>query len=172
MVDSDQESLDLDDLLLKAWQLATLSKDPSTQLGAILFREDDVSHYLGHYLVRGVNHLPSGIDPKVWKIREQKYKHVIHAEIAVIEMATRCDYPTVGATLVCPWACCMNCARKIAAAGIAVMVVDDGAMRRTPTRWAQTIIDAHEYLKGCGVDILSLPTPENKPPTLFDGSMW
>lgn len=171
-----REEIDLGDMLLAAWRLAQKSEDPSTQLGAILFRENDDSSLeskrMGDYVVRAVNHLPKGTDRKVWQDRDAKYKHVIHAECAVINLAKSLDYTTDGATMVCPWACCLDCAKAIVGAGVSVLVVDDEAMKRTPDRWAQTIIDAHEYLQRKGVDVISLPTPENKPTTMFGGEEW
>lgn len=167
-----RDPYDLEDLLLRSWQLATHSEDPSTQLGAILIREDDTDHDMGDYILRGVNHLPAGTDKKVWKVREQKYRYVVHAECAVLNQARALEYPTHKSTLVCPWACCYQCAKEIVKAGVSVVVVDDGAMSRTPERWRDTIDSAHELLRENRVDIISLPTPKGKPETLFNGEVW
>lgn len=98
-----------------ARQAATRSKDPSTQVGAILVDRDN------HVVMTGFNGFPPGIDetPERWE-RPAKYQRVIHAEMNAIGHAARKGISTEGATLYCTHFPCnkVGCARLIIAAGI------------------------------------------------------
>ena len=168
------DPIELTEAMLQAWKTATKSRDPSTQLGAVLFREDSSDgEGMGDYIVRQFNHLPSGVPESVLKNRDKKYEYIIHAEVAVLNLAKAMNYPVDRqTTLVCPWACCMQCAERIVEDGVGIVVVDEGAMDRTPSRWKPSIEMGHRYLREHNVDILCIPTPKNKPETLFDGRLW
>lgn len=162
--------------LLDAWKVASKSKDPSTQLGAILLSANyfDEHRKTDLWEVQQCNHFAPGTHEICWHAREAKYKKVIHAEEAVIYLAAKMGLSTAESTLVCGWACCLRCARAIVGAGVRNLVIDAAAMRRSPERWRESIEEGHEYLRENGVFIYELERPDRmfKVPTLFDGEMW
>lgn len=94
-----------------AYIAARNSKDPSSQTGAVLLGPDE------SVIGVGFNDFPPGVDPQYWDIREEKYKRVVHAEVAAIIDAAKGGNSTLGSTLVGPWMACSNCAKHIAQAG-------------------------------------------------------
>ena len=71
-------------LLELAKHISTWSKDPSTQVGAVVALGRDV-------LGVGYNGFPKGVndDPERYNNRELKYKLVVHAEVNALLMAGR-----------------------------------------------------------------------------------
>jgi dCMP deaminase len=92
---------------------ATRSKDPSTQVGAIIIDKDK------WILSTGYNGFAPGVheDDKRWS-RPEKYKRVIHAEMNSIAAAARAGHSTKGAHLYVTHYPCLMCARLIIASGI------------------------------------------------------
>src|SRR3546814_4797914 len=76
-----------------AQDVASRSKDPSTQVGAVLVDADN------HIIATGYNGFPPGIEetPARWQ-RPDKYERVIHAEMNAIAHAARAGHSTAGAT--------------------------------------------------------------------------
>lgn len=111
----------LDTERLETWALdmarhvAKLSKDPSTQVGAILF---DTKR---RFVSAGYNGLPRGVadTPERLTDRDIKYKMIRHAEANAIAFATA---PLDGATLVVTHPCCAQCAGAAIQAGVAHVV--------------------------------------------------
>lgn len=141
----------LHDERLEMWALdmarhvAKLSKDPSTQVGAVLFdakRRFVSAGYNG--LPRGVKDLPARLED-----RAVKYKMIRHAEANAISFATA---PLDGATLVVTHPCCAQCAGAAIQAGIAHVVwpQPDAAFR---ARWADDIRLVQEMFTEAGVEI-------------------
>lgn len=99
--------------------VATRSKDPSTQVGAVIVDSS------GRIVSTGYN----GFPPKVqdteerWK-RPQKYSRVVHAEMNAIGHAARRGTSLLGSTLYCTHFPCnkAGCARLIITAGISCVV--------------------------------------------------
>lgn len=87
------------------------SKDPRTRVGAAILTPD------WGIVSMGYNGFPMGTpdDPAIWNDREQKYKHVIHAESNAIDFAHR---NLKGMMLVCNLFPCHLCAQRIAQNGI------------------------------------------------------
>lgn len=96
-----------------ALQVATRSKDPSTQVGAVLVNEhsDIVS--------TGYNGFPPRVEDTVerWQ-RPLKYEFVVHAEMNAIARAARFGKTTDNTTLYCTHFPCANCAKAVIAAGV------------------------------------------------------
>jgi dCMP deaminase len=95
-----------------AQHVAKLSKDPSTQVGAVIF--DNKRRLVS----AGYNGLPRGVHDNETRLadRETKYKMILHAERNAMAFATA---PLEGATLFCTHPCCMQCASQIIQMGIA-----------------------------------------------------
>lgn len=107
----------LRDSRLETWaielarHMALLSKDPSTQVGAVILSPER------RLISAGYNGLPRGVDDTEERLtnRDIKYKMIRHAEANAISFATA---SLVGATLVCTHPCCAQCAGAAIQAGI------------------------------------------------------
>ena len=96
--------------------VAGWSKDPSTQVGAVIMRPDKTVASMGYNgFPRGVLDTESRYDN-----REEKYKLVVHAEANAIVAD---QSPVVGMTLYCTLFPCCECAKLIIQSGIAEVVV-------------------------------------------------
>lgn len=142
-----------DNDMLLAYAEATKSRDPSTQLGAVL-----TSGFAGVIGV-GHNHFPAGVDESFWHgPKEAKYERVVHAELAAILAAAQTGYSTKGSTLVCPWASCSNCAKYMVEAGVETLVRH---IERDPhSSWAESIATGDEIMRSGGITIIEIePVP-------------
>ncbi len=94
-----------------ARHVAKLSKDPSTQVGAVIFTPER------RFISAGYNGLPRGVEDTAERLtnRDVKYKMIRHAEANAIAFATA---PLTGATLVCTHPCCAQCAGAAIQAGV------------------------------------------------------
>lgn len=92
---------------------ASRSKDPSTQVGAIIVDKDKAT------VSKGYNGFPSGIleTEERWQ-RPIKYDLVIHAECNAIARAAKRGIAVDGCTMYVTHFPCLNCAKTIIAAGI------------------------------------------------------
>ena len=100
-----------------ATEIAKRSKDPSTQVGAILVSPDRKHISLGY------NGMPTNYpeNEAIWE-RPTKYDYVVHAEVNAV---LNCDFPTIGCTLYVTGVPCNDCAKFIAQAGITRIVYRD-----------------------------------------------
>lgn len=142
------------DFLVLAYKQAELSRDPSTQNGAVLV---DPQYRL---VVAGApNNFPSGVieNDARWE-RPTKYWYVEHAERNAIYAAARAGIKTRGLAMVCPWAACADCARAIAQAGISVLARHRNSNDPTTThaRWDDTIVAGDQIFFEAGVTIVEL----------------
>lgn len=109
--------IDRDDYFLALCDVAAQrSKDPSTQVGAVLVKHGDV-------LSTGYNGFPAGMieTPERWE-RPTKYGIVVHAEENVILRAARNGVPILGSILYISLFPCSKCARLIGNSGIREIV--------------------------------------------------
>ena len=103
-------SVDLDRRYLQMVdQVADLSKDPSTKIGAI------ITYKSGLIISAGFNGFPSGVSedvPSRWE-RPEKYYWVEHAERNAIQRAALDDYILIGTTLYTTGIPCADCAKAV-----------------------------------------------------------
>ncbi len=101
-------------LLNLAGAIAQFSKDPSTQVGAVILGPN------GEGGPWGYNGAPRGCsaDEDERVERPEKYFWMEHAERNAIYTAARTGFTTVGCTMVITHPPCMDCARAIVQAGI------------------------------------------------------
>lgn len=94
-----------------AKHVATLSKDPSTKVGAVIF---DTKRRL---VSAGYNGFARGVRDTAERLenRDIKYRMIIHAEKNAIMFATA---PLAGCTLVVTHPCCAQCAALVIQSGI------------------------------------------------------
>ena len=115
-----------------AKEIASWSKDPSKQIGAVAIGEK------GQVLAQGYNGFPRGIDDSKEKYldRETKYKYVVHAEMNCIYNATYNGVSLQGATLyIYGLPTCSECAKGLIQVGVKRVVyqADD-----IPNIWAES----------------------------------
>ena len=115
-----------------AKEVATWSKDPSSQIGAVAVSDNKQVLATGYNgFPRGVNDLPGRYDD-----RELKYKYVVHAEQNVIYNATYNGVSLNGATLyVHGLPVCGSCALGIVQVGIKRIVMPK---MDYPERWVDS----------------------------------
>ena len=128
-------------------QMATFvsswSKDPSTQVGAVIADKDNRMIGLGY------NGFPRGVaDDHRLQDREQKYKLVIHAEENAILNSTA---TTHGCTIFSSHPPCLHCAGMLKQAGIARVVFEEptGAFK---SRW--NLDETLNYLKEIEIEAI------------------
>lgn len=123
--------------------VATWSKDPSTQVGAVITR--------GKFVVSlGFNGHPAGIEDSAARLndREMKYRTIIHAEMNAILSARQ---PLDGCTLyVVPFMPCSNCGAVIVQAGIKRVVT----YHNDNERWAESFEITRGIFAEAGVELV------------------
>ena len=158
------------ELLREAYKWAEkTSDDRSTKGGAILVRHDQMVP-----LLLGSNRFPSPAlsDNPANHERPRKYAFMEHAERDVIYRAVYCGISTRGLVMVCPWACCAECARAIVLAGITKVIAHKQAHDMSPPRWQQLIDDGIEILAAKGVEYLLWDGKVDGVENLFNGEIW
>lgn len=149
--------------LMLAATVSTWSKDPSTQCGAVIVRQDNTVASLGF------NGLPAPIvdDESLLDDRDEKYKRIIHSEMnALLFLRESCR----GAHMrmyVWPMVPCVRCMAHIIQAGILhVMAPSTGH-----PRWTESMGDAVALMDQAGGLIrfpLTQPAEAATIPTLPD----
>lgn len=129
-----------------AEQVAKLSKDESTKLGAVIVGPDREIRSTGY------NSFPRGANDNVpdRQLRPLKYKWIEHAERNAIYNAARMGTPLKFCTLYCAWPPCSDCARAIVQVGITVVVVKSFDV---PDAWEDNMDVARQILAEGGVVI-------------------
>ncbi len=127
-----------------AAHVATWSKDPSTQVGAVIV-DPETKIVLGF----GYNGFPRGVEDTEERLntRELKYKLVVHAEPnAILEAGHRCKGATI---FTWPLFTCNECAKLIIQAGIKKVISP-----RTPEgRWSESCDIAMYMYDEAGVEV-------------------
>lgn len=127
---------------------AARSKDPSTQIGAIIVGPNQ------EIRAGGYNGLPRGIDDSVLDRyqRPLKYSYFEHAERNAIFNAARIGTPTDGCRMYIsgPMPPCSNCARAIIQSGIRHVICESIEYLE---RWAEEGIVAMTLFKEARVDL-------------------
>ena len=126
--------------------VSTRSKDPSTQVGAVIARDKE-------FISFGYNGFPPQIeDKKEWyEDRETKYRLVIHAEANAILNNRGMDLRGA-ACYTFPLTPCGECAKLLVAAGIRRVVARIGLDVREEQRDPAKIKQATEVFDKAGVD--------------------
>lgn len=138
-------------VLLQEWalgmakHLAKLSKDPSSQVGAVIF--DQKRRIVGS----GYNGFPRGVEDRKDRLedREKKYRMIVHAESNAI-MFSNGDLE--GATMVVTHPCCARCAAVTIQAGIK-HVMWPKPSEAMALRWAEDFEAAAEMFSEAGVQV-------------------
>lgn len=138
----------------KALECASMSKDPSTKVGAVLVKDR-------HAFSDGFNGFPVGVaDNERLFDREQKLEFVVHAEMNAILFAAKRGIATCGSTLYvaardatggAAWGGppCVRCTVECIQAGVTEFV--SWPMKVAPSRWHTSIMKAREVIKEAGL---------------------
>lgn len=126
---------------------ATWSKDPSTQVGAVIA---DSSNRI---VSQGYNGLPRGAVDREMS-RGEKLRRTIHAEVNAVLFGGRA---VAACTLYCTHHPCARCASVIAQAGIWRVVCYDRPLRPD---WAEDIASARDTFAEAGMPLVIVPAPE------------
>ena len=129
--------------------VASWSKDPSTQTGAVISNGKKV-------ISLGFNGFPEGMpdDPESYADRENKYSRVVHCEVNAVLLAER---SVRGFTLYTyPFMSCDRCAVTMIQAGIKKCVFPTLAEDKME-RWAKAMEKSWKYFKECGVECVEVP---------------
>jgi len=146
--------------LCVAEALATLSKDPSTKVGALIFGPG--------YEIRsqGWNGAPRGSKADTdhrFQDRDEKLFWVAHAEMNAITNAARTGTPTEGCALLATHFPCIRCAVSIVQAGITEVICPEpeGGFAE---RWAADIKRTKELFYECGIRLVTFKEIGNEAP--------
>jgi dCMP deaminase len=129
--------------------ISTFSKDPSTQVGAVLVKDRRV-------ISLGFNGFPQGMsdDPALYANREEKYSRVVHGEVNALIFAGR---QVDGATLYTwPFAPCDRCAVQMLQAGIRLFVFPRLAPDKEE-RWGVSLKRSKQFFHEVGAVWVELP---------------
>lgn len=137
-----------------AQAVSKLSKDPSTQVGALVLGPAGEVRSLGY------NGAPRGCradEDERGTTRPEKYFWFSHAELNAITNAARVGTPLDNASLVVTHPPCMDCARAIVQAGIKHVFVP-GWDAQFHSRWHEHIVRTRRLFDECGVEFTTLET--------------
>jgi dCMP deaminase len=132
-----------------AFFVSRWSKDPSTQVGAVIVRPETRS-----IVSTGFNGLPRGVQDTPARLHDRDYKMMttVHAETNAILHAARTGIVLEGCTLYCTWPPCCHCAATIIQSGIKQVVVPHNV--HIPERWQESFAHARTLLIEAEVDYI------------------
>lgn len=133
-----------------AKEMATWSKDTSTQVGAVLVDQDRIIRSTGY------NGIPRNLDDLDTEksIRPDKQYYYEHAERNVLWNCCNVGIPTKKCTMYVTHLCCPDCARGIIQCGIIRVVVDSSIIDSGfYVRWYDRLVIAKKMLTEAGVEL-------------------
>lgn len=131
--------------------VSSFSKDPSTQVGAVITR-DKVGVSWGY------NGFPSGMPdtPELYADRDEKYSRIIHAEVNAL---LHSPGSVQGCTLYTyPFLCCDRCVVMMLEAGIQRFVCP--TLSEKHLRWADSLAKSKLYIWECNRQLEEIPFEE------------
>lgn len=134
--------------LAVAQTVAEKSKDPSTQVGAVIVDEENTIVITGH------NGMTQGIEehPAMWE-RPTKYDYVLHAELNAVARAARNGRSLRGCTLYVTHYPCNECAKVIVASGIKNVVTGAKPLN---SGWTETNEKAYKLFSLSNVEVTTI----------------
>lgn len=133
-----------------ARQVASWSKDPSTQTGAVIVRPDNSVASIGY------NGFPRGIEdtPARYDDRETKYSYIVHCELNAVLSAHE---SVQGNTLYTwPLLSCDRCAVHMIQAGITRVVATTCPPEKLD-RWQPILEESKRRFAEAGVEVVEIP---------------
>ena len=141
--------------LALAKEVASWSKDPSTQVGAVTVGNKK------EVLSQGFNGFPRGIidSDDRYNNRETKYKYVVHAEMNAIYNATYSGVSLDGAVLyVYGLPICSECAKGIIQVGIKKVIIEKS---KELDNWNESVALSKEMFDEAGVELVITSKTKN-----------
>ena len=129
-----------------AHEIASWSKDPSKQIGAVAVGTK------GQVLAQGYNGFPRGISHSSERLnnRELKYKYVVHAEMNLIYNASYNGTSLDGSTVyVTGLPVCSECAKGLIQVGVKQVIMP--VQEDTPETWKKSFELSKELFEEAGV---------------------
>lgn len=128
-----------------AKEVASMSKDPSSQVGAVIVGKDK------RLVSTGFNGFAKGVEdrPEYLNNRDRKYLRVIHAEQNSILFA---NTSVEGCTMIVTHPCCARCAAVAIQAGITTVMWPKPS-EAMAMRWAEDFEAAADMFQDAGVQI-------------------
>lgn len=131
-----------------AREIAAMSKDPSTKVGAIAFDEKM------NIVATGYNGFPRGVSDEQhrYENREIKYKLISHAEQNIVAQAAYGGRSLAGSTvLLTSLYPCSSCAKSLIQAGVVRII---SPMPDTNDRWAEEAKFSELMFREAGVEVV------------------
>jgi dCMP deaminase len=127
--------------------VSTWSKDPSTQVGAVIVNDKN------RIVSLGFNGYPRGLKDEGLDNREVKYLKILHGEInAILFSKQDLNDCTI---YVYPLPPCANCTSVIIQSGISkIVVLENQNKTKMLERWSQHNLIAKEMAEEAGVEII------------------
>jgi dCMP deaminase len=141
--------------LALAKEVASWSKDPSTQVGAVTVGNKK------EVLSQGFNGFPRGIidSEDRYNNRETKYKYVVHAEMNAIYNATYSGVSLDGAVLyVYGLPICLECVKGIIQVGIKKVIIEKS---KELDNWNESVALSQEMFDEAGVELVITSKAKN-----------
>jgi dCMP deaminase len=134
-----------------AEHIKTWSKDPHTQVGAVIVDSTNRIVSIGY------NGFPSEVDDdKTWRYeRPQKYLYTEHAERNAIYNAHRTNASPIGGTIYTTLMTCADCARAIIQCGIKKVCTWE--FNKVPERYTESFAAALEMFDEADVNVVFIP---------------
>jgi dCMP deaminase len=153
--------------LRQALLASTMSKDPSTKVGAVIV------DYEGIVLATGFNGFPRGIVDSPGRLadRDTKLRYMVHGEMNAVLSAARNGVKLYGSTMYIAaqgkdgvWGGppCVRCAVECIQAGVKHII--SFPFKTVPSRWAEDLAIARNILEEAGVSFDEHPLFEEMMP--------
>lgn len=126
------------------------SKDPSTQIGAVIVGPDN------GVISVGFNGFPRGMsdDPTLYNNRDEKYSRIVHAEVNALLYAGR-PIPEGCTLYTFPLVSCDRCVVQMLQAGIKKFVAPVASGDKLE-RWGEIFQKTRKYISECGGTLLEI----------------
>lgn len=139
-----------------AKQIASWSKDPSRQIGAVIIGDK------GQIISQGYNGFPRGVvdSDERYNDRPTKYKFVVHAEANAIYNALHNGSSVMGSTIyVTGLPVCHECAKAVIQSGISKVIFDTPLNKKDS--WYESCSDALLMFKESGIEVELVNSQDN-----------
>lgn len=137
-----------------AREVASWSKDPSTQTGAVI-----VETHTRRLVSVGYNGFPQPMPdkPEWYANREEKYSRIVHCEINALIFAK--DIPPESTLYTWPFLSCDRCVVQMIQAGITRFVAPESTPEQL-TRWGTAFEKTRRYILECDFEYTEIPHSE------------
>ena len=145
--------------------VATKSKDPNTQVGALLV-DSESRRIIG----TGYNGFPANVLETFerWE-RPTKYSFVCHAEMNVIAAAAKFGIKTDGCDLYVTLHPCCDCAKLVASAGIKrIFYIDDGSDQNKSDDWRKLLNYAKTIFAESHINLIPVKEVKDEQSSISD----